>query len=241
MRRKSVTEIETALLLVGTLVLASCASTPAGAPSLPGPPSAPGPSAKPDTPAKPPKPGTAGEAAPEAGAEKAEGSTGKAAGSNPGGAQTDEERSQALDGKLDESLRELDRLLMREQETLAERRVTPESGGGGGGAAGGAGAAGGGGAADGRQGASGASGTGVGETTGDSPSAPTGAQRAPGRQEDGEREALVPPDVGDGADDDIVARQLREAALSEDDPELREKLWQEYRDYKSKRRKDDRS
>jgi hypothetical protein len=38
--------------------------------------------------------------------------------------------------------------------------------------------------------------------------------------------------VGDGSDDDIVARQLREAAMSEDDPELREKLWQEYREYK---------
>jgi hypothetical protein len=42
----------------------------------------------------------------------------------------------------------------------------------------------------------------------------------------------VPPDVGFGEDDDIVARQLREAAMAEDDPELRERLWQEYRDYK---------
>jgi hypothetical protein len=42
----------------------------------------------------------------------------------------------------------------------------------------------------------------------------------------------VPPDVGSGDDDDIVARQLREAAMNEDDPELRERLWQEYRDYK---------
>jgi hypothetical protein len=43
----------------------------------------------------------------------------------------------------------------------------------------------------------------------------------------------VPADVGDGADDDIVARQLREAAMAEEDPELREKLWDEYRRYKS--------
>ena len=34
-------------------------------------------------------------------------------------------------------------------------------------------------------------------------------------------------------DDDIVARQLREAAENETDPELREKLWQEYRRYKA--------
>jgi hypothetical protein len=45
--------------------------------------------------------------------------------------------------------------------------------------------------------------------------------------------APVPPDVGDGADDDIVARQLREAAMNEKDPELREKLWDEYRRYKA--------
>ena len=34
-------------------------------------------------------------------------------------------------------------------------------------------------------------------------------------------------------DDDIVARQLREAASKESDPVLREKLWDEYRKYKS--------
>ena len=34
------------------------------------------------------------------------------------------------------------------------------------------------------------------------------------------------------ADDDIVARQLREAAEKETDPELKEKLWKEYEDYK---------
>lgn len=37
---------------------------------------------------------------------------------------------------------------------------------------------------------------------------------------------------GSGEDDDIVARQLREAAEKETDPELREKLWKEYEEYK---------
>ncbi len=37
-------------------------------------------------------------------------------------------------------------------------------------------------------------------------------------------------------DDDIVARQLREAAENETDPELKEKLWKEYEDYKKNRR-----
>ena len=34
-----------------------------------------------------------------------------------------------------------------------------------------------------------------------------------------------------GRDDDVVARQLREAAMREPDPELREALWEEYRNY----------
>jgi hypothetical protein len=42
----------------------------------------------------------------------------------------------------------------------------------------------------------------------------------------------LPPDVADARDDDIVARQLREAAMQETDPELQEKLWEEYRRYK---------
>ncbi len=42
----------------------------------------------------------------------------------------------------------------------------------------------------------------------------------------------VPADIPDGSDDDVVARQLREAAMAETDPELREKLWEEYRLYK---------
>ena len=45
-----------------------------------------------------------------------------------------------------------------------------------------------------------------------------------------------PPDIADGKDDDIVARQLREAAENEQDPELRDKLWEEYRNYKNSTR-----
>ncbi len=39
-------------------------------------------------------------------------------------------------------------------------------------------------------------------------------------------------DLPDAKDDDIIARQLREAAMQEQDPELKEKLWEEYRRYK---------
>ena len=42
----------------------------------------------------------------------------------------------------------------------------------------------------------------------------------------------TPDDIEAVIDDDIVAKQLREAALAEEDPELRERLWEEYRKYK---------
>jgi hypothetical protein len=38
--------------------------------------------------------------------------------------------------------------------------------------------------------------------------------------------------IPDGSDDDIVARRLRKAAEQETDPELKEKLWKEYIEYK---------
>jgi hypothetical protein len=57
--------------------------------------------------------------------------------------------------------------------------------------------------------------------------APEGAP--PAGSDDASR---VPVDVGDGHDDDVVARQLREAAMAEEDPAIREKLWDEYRRYK---------
>jgi len=46
------------------------------------------------------------------------------------------------------------------------------------------------------------------------------------------QQANIPADIPDGSDDDVVARQLREAAMNESDPELRERLWDEYRKYK---------
>jgi len=43
----------------------------------------------------------------------------------------------------------------------------------------------------------------------------------------------IPDDIPDGSDDDVIARQLREAAEQEQDPELKKKLWQEYKRYKN--------
>jgi len=56
--------------------------------------------------------------------------------------------------------------------------------------------------------------------------------RTGGAEGTGDQDA-VPSDVGDGSDDDIIARQLREAAMNEEDPDLRERLWEEYRTYKA--------
>ncbi len=43
----------------------------------------------------------------------------------------------------------------------------------------------------------------------------------------------VSSELPDARDDDIIARQLREAAMQESDPELREKLWKEFERYKN--------
>jgi hypothetical protein len=61
------------------------------------------------------------------------------------------------------------------------------------------------------------------------PQVATQAPPMPGSQN---TESFPPPeDIPNGRDDDVVARQLREAAMSEPDPELREALWDEYRNY----------
>ena len=43
----------------------------------------------------------------------------------------------------------------------------------------------------------------------------------------------IPEDIPDPQGDDIVAKQLREAAMAESDAALQAKLWEEYRRYKS--------
>jgi len=59
----------------------------------------------------------------------------------------------------------------------------------------------------------------------------------PAQNRDGDfnHEGQTPPpeDIPSGNDDDVVARQIREAAMRETDPVLREKLWDEYRKYKN--------
>jgi hypothetical protein len=158
--------------------------------------------------------------------------------------QTPHERTATLDAELDTALGEFDEMLLREQERV--KAATPRSAdsGGGGGGLGGAGEAGGGGSQaggeDGQQGEPGemadAGSTAAGGTS-DAAGSASGQAGSGGR---GGREGAPgqagtrgqPADVPDGSDDDVVARQLREAAEKEKDPELKKKLWEEYRKYK---------
>lgn len=147
-----------------------------------------------------------------------------------------EEEVAALEARLGSSLAEFDRLLLEEARRAKSHGIE-------GGGASGAGTAKGGDA--GSKGSPAAGRAGEGNTSaGRSGEDSSGSQPAAGEQQGspGGRVAgsdpgasgapVVPPDVGDGRDDDIVARQIRRAAESEPDPELRKKLWDEYRKYR---------
>jgi hypothetical protein len=87
----------------------------------------------------------------------------------------------------------------------------------------------------GKQAGSGNSGAGDGNGSGGAAGAgsgpPDARQASIGRMSDEEIKARTPEDIPDLVSEDIVAKQLREAALAEDNPELRERLWEEYRMY----------
>lgn len=135
----------------------------------------------------------------------------------------------SLDEEFERSLGDFDDSLLEEQQKVAEvSRDTGafESGGGQGGGVG-----------LGEQ--AGEAGEGTGGTVGVVNNSAGGAGGSM-RQEPGSVDQLTkeqigertPEDIPSGVDDDIVAKQLREAALAEEDPELRERLWDEYRAYK---------
>lgn len=139
-------------------------------------------------------------------------------------AQTREEEARALEAELQRKLQQFDAQMRKSEQDAAAARAgiigagsrdsealegsgglleRPPTGTGAGGRAGQA--------------------TGLGSTpdlSGETSGHPSPAAGAP---------SIAPVDT---ADDDIVARQLREAAEREPDPVLKEKLWQEYRNYK---------
>ncbi len=143
------------------------------------------------------------------------------------GERTVDEQIAVLDAELLGGLGDFDEMLLREQERV--RAATPatdaaDATGASGAAAGGADpadAAG----EDGREDAESG-----GQLAGGNP-ASSGSDRGAGGRRQGGGQG-VPRDIPDGSDDDVVARQLREAAEKETSPALREKLWEEYRKYK---------
>ncbi|MBK6596709.1 MAG: hypothetical protein IPG25_01880 [Proteobacteria bacterium] len=151
-------------------------------------------------------------------------------GSSGDGAQTAAERRGKLDKRLDDSLGEFDETLRKEQERVASERDARAAEGA---------------ARDARRTES--------EGDGDTGALTADAGNRPGElQSDVETKSAnksgnKPADTvsggtgGGGAnaanrpagvDDDIVARRLRRAAENETDPELKEKLWKEYEQYK---------
>ena len=74
--------------------------------------------------------------------------------------------------------------------------------------------------------------TGSGDRTGAVPGKGAEAGGGHGSEQSGETTAQAGRQELETGYDDIVARQLREAAEKETDPELKKKLWEEYRKYK---------
>lgn len=171
----------------------------------------------------------------------------------PTRATTRDEGGAALDSELRESLGEFDERLLREQDRVRAARplrdtATVTSGrdadglssGSSGGAAAGTAAAGG--LAEGATAPAASGQGGAGATAGEMPPGPAtgGSATADGAGEPGlgtasGQHGAPPPgvDLPDASGDDVVARQLREAAERERDPALRARLWEEYRRYRS--------
>jgi hypothetical protein len=155
-------------------------------------------------------------------------------------AQTSEERRAILDQRLNDSLESFDAQLRKEQQKIAEARdarqatvataTGPDTS---------------------TRSASGRSADVSASASTDVPEESSGARGLPGMR--GEFRAVyagdlksdrdtangnvtgngaVANEISDGNDDDVVARRLRKAAEQETDPELKDKLWKEYVEYK---------
>ncbi len=147
--------------------------------------------------------------------------------------QTEQEKMGVLESTFSESLSNFDKTLQEKQDSIRGQSGSSSAGGyaSNQGATGGGGnrsnSAGVGAIPGGSQGDSGGAGTVLRPTE---PGAGPGVEkRAIGQIP----QSKAMSGVGDGDDDSVVARQLREAAERESDPILRQKLWDEYRKYKA--------
>ncbi len=192
------------LLAIVAMTLAACATPPVDQP-----PSLPSPTSPPTggIPAPPSLP-TPSSPTPESGS---------------GEATTADERREVLDKSLDDSLGEFDKTLEEEQRrTAAERDLRTASTGGA--------------ASEGAGRAAAEPGSREGDLRSERGMAAGRSENQAGDRQDrgavGAGSGAPNRGVESGDDDDIVARRLRRAAEQEIDPELKEKLWKEYQDYK---------
>jgi hypothetical protein len=171
----------------------------------------------------------------------------------PGSKEDSVDRLQALDRQFNESLAAFDEMLLKElrliQAASAKRmkglsEAAAEAGKRAGEKGGGSAAAEKGSTAEGEAGGSEGTGKERGGSGTEQAKTP-GGQGKPGDAGGAGRETGGWGPGGSGAppttytpspDDDIVARQLREAAEKETDPELKAKLWKEYEEYKKSRK-----
>jgi hypothetical protein len=136
--------------------------------------------------------------------------------------ETEAERKARLEGELDKSVGGFDEVLAEEQREISTVGRDTEGFGGGGGAGGR------GGVGLGKQATGGIEGTGE---VARAESAGAGSTPSIDSMSEEEIAKRTPEDIPDLVSEDIVAKQLKEAALAENDPVLRERLWEEYRNY----------
>ena len=134
-------------------------------------------------------------------------------------AETEEEKIRRLEKELEQALAQFDNCIVEESKSLKE------SGGGGAAAA---------------SASTTASGENESENLKESSSTPSTSiisdgdinLEEPNSRQLSSSNGSIPKDVALINDDDIVATQLRELAMSEEDPNLRDQLWDKYREYK---------
>jgi hypothetical protein len=252
MRMRCLICFDVTVAMAAMLAIGACASSAPAPLSTPAPSSAHTPSpAPPSAPA--PAPSSSGSTA-SAGGEARTAPASPAGTAIPGGAavptvvaQTSEERRAAIDRRLDDALGTFDAQLRKEQERIAKERDARQGGAD-------VGASGDGSATIEAQSAA------TGSETPGSTAGPDRDERgnAGGPRGSSERRSAHAGDlksqksastaatsrdnagngaaarnIPDGSDDDVVARRLRRAADQETDPELKDKLWKEYIDYKN--------
>jgi hypothetical protein len=241
-------------LLAAALIVCGCASqpgTPGKGSGVPTSGKAGMPAGSDPSPSEPAAPsvatssGAPGSAAPESGqgtsSTRAGGVANSPGSATPPTAQTPEERRASIDRRLNDSLGTFDAELKKERERVAQERDARSRAGSassdeetsdettdaeaeskeGEGSAETEGPT----SAEGDADAKDADGKRPGDLKSERTDATTGAN-AKGGNGAGARK------IPDGSDDDIVARRLRKAAEAETDPELKEKLWKEYIEYK---------